>query len=113
MVNRFNGKTPNRRFAKADYSIDSIKVQSGLTLTPAQMYGMMLQGKPISSFQIPEEHFDDGVIDEAENIVLPMEEQRSIDVNDLWQFQKDLEQKSINYRTYRKQKNNGKTEKIE
>ena len=101
MFNRYQNNRPRRRFAHANYSKDSIKVQSHLTLTPAQMYGMALQGKPISSFQLPESEFDNGVIDEAENIVVPMEEKRSVDVNDLWQHQKEIETKFKNYRSKR------------
>lgn len=110
MFNRYQNNRPRKRFAHANYSKDSIKVQSHLTLTPAQMYGMALQGKPISTFQLPESEFDNGVIDEAENISVPMEEKRSVDVNDLWQNQKEIEtkfkiyrnKKSIKYRTTQK-----------
>lgn len=98
MFNRYKNNLPRTRFAHANYSKDSIKVQSHLTLTPAQMYGMALQGKPISAFQLPESEFDNGVIDEAENIVVPMEEKRGVDVNDLWQNHKDIETKFKNYR---------------
>ncbi len=102
MFNRYKNNRPRTRFAHANYSKDSIKVQSHLTLTPAQMYGMALQGKPISSFQLPESDFDPGVIDEAENISVPLEEMRGVDVNDLWQNQKDIETK---FKIYRNKKN--------
>ena len=111
MFNRYQNNRPRRRFAIANYSRDSIKVQSNLTLTPAQMYGMALQGKPISSFQLPESEFDAGVIDEAENISVPMEERRGIDVNDLWQNQKEIETKFKNYRNKKSTKNNANSKK--
>ncbi len=113
MFNRYQNNRPRTRFAHANYSKDSIKVQSHLTLTPAQMYGMALQGKPISSFQLPESEFDNGVIDEAENIVVPLEEMRGVDVNDLWQNQKDIETKFKNYRYKKSTKNKVVTKKEE
>lgn len=113
MFNRYQNNRPRRRFAHANYSKDSIKVQSHLTLTPAQMYGMALQGKPISTFQLPESEFDNGVIDEAENILVPLEEMRGIDVNDLWQNQKDIETKFKDYRNKKSTKNKLTTKKEE
>lgn len=113
MFDRYKNNRPRTRFAHANYSIDSIKVQSHLTLTPAQMYGMALQGKPISTFQLPESEFDNGVIDEAENICVPLEEMRGVDVNDLWQNQKDIETKFKNYRNKKSIKYRTTTKKEE
>lgn len=101
MLNRYKNVRKRTRFARADYDKDSLKVQSHLTLTPAQMYGMALQGKPISSFQLPEENFDLGVADEAENIHVPREEKRGVDVNDLWQESQDIE---TNFKKFRRHK---------
>ncbi len=105
MINRYTNRRDNKeRFAKCKYDRESLKVQSNLVLTPAQMYGMALQGKPISSFQLPNENFDDGVPLEANEIHVPAYERRGVDVNDLYQRQKDLEEKFKGFRNKRSSK---------
>lgn len=98
-MNRYKNITKKRRFAVCNNSLDTIKVQSNLTLTPAQMYGFALQGKPISTFQLPAENFDDGLSAEATDIEVPLEEKRGIDVNDLYQNFKDVGTKFKSYRS--------------
>ncbi len=98
-MNRYTNKTKRRRFAKCFYEQGSEVVKPYLVLTPTQIYGMALQGRPISNYMLPEHNFDDGVIAEADEIAVPLEEKRGVDLNDLYQHHKELETK---VRTYRK-----------
>lgn len=65
------------------------KVQDGQSVTPAQMYAMAQQGKPISAQQLPNEYFDDG--DPYQTYEIPIDRQRGIDVIDCWNASKDSE----------------------
>jgi hypothetical protein len=103
-MNRYTNKTKRRRFAKCFYEQGSEVVKPHLVLTPAQIYGMALQGRPVSNFMLPEHNFDDGVIAEADEITVPLDEKRGVDLNDLFQNHKDLETKSRAYRKTFKQK---------
>lgn len=62
-------------------------VQSGLSLTPAEMWSLAQQGKPISAGILSDDYFDDG---RPTNEVkfedgVPLERRRGIDVADVWQ----------------------------
>lgn len=103
-MNRFDNRTKKRRFAKCFYDRESKKVQPGLSLTPTQIYAMALQGRPISNFALPDNNFDDGLQEMAEYIRVPLDEKRSIDLNDLFQNQKELETKFKNFRKSQKDK---------
>lgn len=113
MINRYNNKRSNReRFARCNYVRGSIIVENNVTLSPAQMYGLALQGKPISSFHLPDENFDDGIKAEADEIHVPAHEMRGVDVNDLYQQYKEFHQK-VKYGRNKKQRkvvNNKKDE---
>lgn len=80
-----------------------VPVLNNLALTPAQMYAMSLQGKPISANPLPEEFFVDGYPGEAESIPeIPLDERRGIDINDIWSAQKDFEKKVSKFRRHKK-----------
>lgn len=67
------------------------KVQDNQAITPAQMYSLAQQGKPISTHQLPAEYFDDG--EPFQSYDLPIDRQRGIDVIDCWNASKDSESK--------------------
>lgn len=67
------------------------KVQDGQSITPAQMYSLAQQGKPISAHQLPNEYFDDG--DPYQTYEIPIDRQRGIDVIDCWNASKDSQDK--------------------
>lgn len=104
MINRRKiGNSKRGRYAHCLHQADDVPVINNLALTPAQMYAMSLQGKPISANPLPEEFFVDGYSGEAEDIpVIPLDERRGIDVNDVWLAQKDFETKLTKYRRHKK-----------
>ena len=74
------------RFANCQVGINENKVQSGLALTPSQMYTLAQQGKPISANILPDDNFDDG--QPHCTYELPLDQQRGIDVTDMWNASK-------------------------
>lgn len=67
------------------------KVLDNQALTPAKMYALAQQGKPISAQQMPSEYFDDGQAYQTYDI--PVDRQRGIDVIQCWEASKDSQNK--------------------
>lgn len=107
MINRRKSDTSKRtRYACCCHHQDDVPVINNLALTPAQMYAMSLQGKPIAANLLPEEFFVDGYPGEVEDIpAIPLDERRGIDVNDVWLAQKDFETKLTKFRKHKRSKN--------
>lgn len=85
------------RFSNCKSQPNETKVQSGLALTPAEMYTMAQQGKPISAQILPDDNFDDGEPQCSYDITL--DRQRGIDVNDLWNAEKEINNKFTRYKS--------------
>lgn len=66
--------------------------KQGLAVTPSDMSNMLSRGIPISA-QINEELFFDGLDNPSFDI--PIEEQRGVDVNDVWLAQRQARSKLI------------------
>lgn len=64
-------------------------VQNGLALTPSEILKMAENGIPASSANNP--NLIDGTPDN--NWVVPLEERRGIDMNDLWNERQDIKQR--------------------
>lgn len=79
------------RLSKCKRLENEDKVLDGQSITPAQMYSMAQQGKPISAHQLPAEYFDDGQPYQTDEI--PIDRQRGIDVIDCWEASKDSQNK--------------------
>ena len=77
-------------------------VQSGLSLTPAEMYSLASQGKPIASCQVNEEYFNDG--NKEPGFEVPIFKQRGVDVADVWNEEKRQNKRiSKAYKQYQEQ----------
>ena len=88
------------------YQKHETKVRSGLSTTPAQMWDLMIQGKPISSFELDPSLFNDG--DPYQTYDLSLDQQRGIDVNDMWNAQQNAKRKFTQFRDHQsKQKQEG------
>ena len=75
------------RFKRVVITNSDSPVQSGLSLTPAEMWHMAEQGKPITSGMLSDDYFDDGLPskDLKFDDGVPLERKRGIDVADVWQ----------------------------
>ena len=73
------------------------KVLDNQAITPAQMYSMAQQGKPISAQQMPADYFDDG--NPYQTYELPVDRQRGIDVIQCWEASKDSQNNLNTYKT--------------
>lgn len=87
-----------KRFLNRPYKVctcgrckDQIPVYENQSMTPAQMYEMMLQGKPLSSTFSDPSLFDDG--DKAAGFEVPFQLRRGVEVTDVWEFTQDLKQR--------------------
>lgn len=78
-------------FASCKCELHESKVSSGLALTPAQMWDMAQQGKPISTSMLPDEYFDDG--DPYATYDVDLDRKRGIDVVELWEAEKTAKNK--------------------
>lgn len=68
-----------------------IKAKPGLALTPAQIAKMSEQGIPITT-QMSDQFFD-GTLNPSFDI--PLEEQRGVDINDVWNASKTAKARII------------------
>ena len=84
------------KFAHCKYQKGEEHVQSGQSITPAQMWELAQQGKPIASHILPDDQFDDG--DPYATYDLPLDRQRGIDVVEMWEASKDIGQKFDNFK---------------
>lgn len=90
MLQKHFNRTP--KFAKCVYGDQDKKVAPNLVNTPSQMYSLAKQGKPVQSLLLPAEQFNDGT-PFIKGFDIPMDRQRSVDVNDMWNAQKDIKSK--------------------
>lgn len=72
---------------KAKPSENDIPVNGKLALTPAKMMKMAERGIPISSQTLNNEYFDGDIKVSWE---VPMDRQRGVDVNDMWNHNEDV-----------------------
>lgn len=88
----------NTKMTAPKYQQEETKVRSGLSPTPAQMWDLMKQGKPISSFELDPKLFNDG--DPYQTYDIPLDQQRGIDINDMWNAQQDGKRKFSQFREH-------------
>ena len=79
------------KFAICKYQAHETKVEKGLSTTPAQMWDLASQGKPIGSYMLSDDLFYDG--DPYQTYDVPLDRQRGIDINDMWNAQENLKKK--------------------
>lgn len=79
------------RFAHCNAQKGEELVQSGLAYTPAEMYDLAKQGKPIGSQILPDDNFDDG--EPMCKTEVSLDNQRGIDINQAWEATKDAQSK--------------------
>lgn len=84
-----------QRFATCKYSKNEKPVQSGLSCTPQQALELMNKGIPISTHMANEELFFDGIDNPGD--VVPMDRQRGVDINDMWQEMQNINKKFSNH----------------
>lgn len=77
-------------YAICDYNRNN-PVISGLSLTPADVYNLTSQGLPVKTSQQADEYFLDG--DTNPSIDVPLEFSRGVDINTLWETQRDTRKK--------------------
>lgn len=69
-----------------------MRVKQNQSLSPTEMNSLRLQGKPISSFFMPDEVFNDGTAETTFDDLLTVEK-RGVDIEDIWNEEKDLRKK--------------------
>lgn len=65
-------------------------VQSGLSVTPAQMSELALSGVPVSSHNL-QSFYDDGY--SAFDMTIPVDKTRGVDIADMWNARQDSKRK--------------------
>lgn len=78
-----------------------LPVKSDMAITPHQMLAMNLQGLPISANLLPDDQFDDGSPEPADNFTI--DQRRGIDINDIWQENMNFKTKWTKYKHAKKQ----------
>ena len=77
------------------YNVPQTHVQSGLSMSPAQMSQLSEHGVPISSQVLGAEYFDDGVVGPLTDV--PFLNRRGIDASDVYDYQVRSRQKVQKY----------------
>lgn len=90
-----NNKKTKLAFCKRVDTDVPVKSQK-LSISPTEAYELSKQGRPISASMLSAEYFNDGAVTHTFDI--PLESQRGIDVNHLWQNEKDLARKSKRFK---------------
>ena len=70
---------------------NDVPVEQNLAMTPAQMYSLVQQGRPVSLQQLPLDNFDDGTSDPS--FYVTMDKRRGVDIVDVWNKSQDLKKK--------------------
>ena len=78
------------KFFRNKESEHDIPVVPNLAITPAQMLKLQEQGIPISSQQLNKEYYDG---DTRVSWDIPLDRQRGVSVNDMWNHQQDVREK--------------------
>lgn len=95
-----------RRYAYIKREKGEPNVVSGLALTPADMLDRAREGKTIQSLMVSEELFEVGT--SYKDFDVPIERQRGIDINVVWNKEEDLKKKVYaKERELRKQQQKG------